>query len=129
MNECQRKLKMIVNVVISACDTSLTLEGKKDVLMQEVFSKSKKEDAVRTRTLLVVALKKYGYTNETICKLLDITESAVRKMISMHDLLKNTNRIYELTSLSVKHQIEAYRAEDDAEIQKLVAEATKNQTE
>lgn len=129
MNECQRKLKMIINVVISACDTSLTLEGKKDVLQKDVFSKSKKEDAVRTRTLLVVALKKYGYTNETICSLLDITESAVRKMLSTHDLLKNTNRIYELTSLSIKHQIESYRKEDDVEIQRLVAMATKNQTE
>lgn len=128
MNECQRKINMIIDVVMSACDTSLVLGGKKEVLKKNVFSKSKTEDAVRARTLLVVALKNYGYTNETICALLDITESAVRKMLSTHDFLKNTNRIYELTCLSVKYQIESYRGEDEAEIQKHVLEAAKIQT-
>lgn len=119
---------MIRDVVISACDTSLTMEGKKEVLRKEVFSKCKKEDVVRTRTLLVTSLKKYGYTNETICNLFGITESAVRKMLKNHEILRSTNRIYELTALSVKNQIEAYRDEDEIEIQKLVIKATEKQT-
>lgn len=121
MNEQQRKLKMIINVVISACITSIMIEGEeeKKILMKDVFSKSKKENAIRTRTLLVVALRRYGFTAETVCKVLHMSKSAISKMMTSHEILKKNNRAYELTSKSVKCQIEAFREKDDEMIQKM----------
>lgn len=127
MNEQQRKLKMIINVVISACITTIMIEDEEEILMRDVFSKSKKENAIRTRTLLVVALRRYGFTAETVCKVLNLSKSSVSKMMSSHETLKKTSRAYELTSKSVKYQIEAFRREDDEMIQKMAFEVDDRQ--
>lgn len=58
MNEAQRKLKMIVNVVVSASVTAIKFENEEEILMRDIFSKSKRENVVRARTLLAVALYK-----------------------------------------------------------------------
>lgn len=118
---------MIINVVISACITTIMIEDEEEILMRDVFSKSKKENAIRTRTLLVVALRRYGFTSETVCKVLNLSKSSVSKMMSSHETLKKTSRAYELTSKSVKYQIEAFRREDDEMIQKMAFEVDDRQ--
>ena len=47
MNEAQRKLKMIVNVVVSASVTAIKFENEEEILMRDIFSKSKRENVVR----------------------------------------------------------------------------------
>lgn len=119
MNINQRRLKMIVNVVVSACITAIEIEGEEEILLQDILSGSKKEPAVRARTLLAVALKKYGYTNETISRALNVTKQAISKMLVTHEEYKKTFRAYELTCKSVRHQIEAFKEEDDAWLQRV----------
>ena len=121
MNESQRKFKMIVNVVVSASVTAVEIDGQEEILMSDIFSKSKRENVVRARTLLAVALHKYGYTVEDVCKLLDVSRSAVCKMFAAHEDYKRISRIYELTCNSVRSQIEAYRKQDDEYLQKIAA--------
>lgn len=42
MNVNQRRLKAIINIVVSACITAIELEDEEQILRQEIFSKSKK---------------------------------------------------------------------------------------
>ena len=121
MNEVQRKLKMIVNVVVSASITAIKLKNEEEILMRDIFSKSKRENVVRARTLLAVALHKYGYTVEDVCAVLDVSKSAVSKMFIAHEEYKKISRIYKLTCDSVKFQIEAYRKQDDEYMQRIAS--------
>lgn len=128
MNVNQRRLKAIINIVVSACITAIELEDEEQILRQEIFSKSKKETAVRARTMLAVSLYKYGYTPDTIAKALKVTKQAVSKMFIAHEEYKRLFRAYELTAKSIKHQIEAFRREDDAWLQR-VAERIEDEEE
>ena len=110
---------MIMNVVTSASVTAVELNGEEEILLKDILSNSKREEVVRARTLMAVALYKYGYTLETVRKVLNVSKSAVSKMLVAHEDYKKTSRIYELTCKSVRHQIEAYRKEDDEYIQKI----------
>lgn len=119
MNEAQRKLKMIVNVVVSASVTAVKFENEEEILMRDIFSKSKRENVVRARTLLAVALYKYGYTVEDVSLVLSVSKSAVSKMFVAHEEYRKISRIYDLTCESVQRQIESYRAQDDEFMQRV----------
>ena len=119
MNEAQRKLKMIVNVVVSASVTAVKFENEEEILMRDIFSKARRGDVVGARTLVAVALYKYGYTVEDVSLVLSVSKSAVSKMFVAHEEYRKISRIYDLTCESVKRQIESYRAQDDEFMQRV----------
>ena len=106
MNELTNNIERIIDVVVSSCITTITINGDELVTREEILSHSRKQNAVKARHILAYALHRYGYTTSTICGLLKCTPSAVSKMISQHESYKQTNKAYMLACRSIKRVIE-----------------------
>ena len=80
MNDKQRMLDAIIDIVVGCCDTRYN--GRSSVTREEVLGKCKRESVVLTRSMLALQLKHEGYTVDTIAMILDRSSDTVRDLIA-----------------------------------------------
>lgn len=81
MNDKQVLLTKIVEAVVDCCASELS-DGRKNITLADVLSKSHAENVVQTRQIAAMQISHAGYTATTIAQLLGCTTSSVRKMIA-----------------------------------------------
>lgn len=99
MNDKQKWLDVVIGIVIECCDVQYN--GKNSITREEILGKSKRENAVLTRSLLALQLKHEGYTVDTIAMILDRSPDAVRDMISSGYDLVSSNKAFRRAAAEV----------------------------
>lgn len=99
MNDKQKRLDDIINIVVECCDVSYM--GKSSITKEEVLGKSKRESVVLTRSLVALQLKHEGYTIDTIAMILDRTQDTIRDLIEAAYNNVSCNRAYRRAAAEV----------------------------
>lgn len=95
MNAKEAELRRIVDVVIGCCATEIQ-EGSKTITRDEVLGRSRSENAVMTRCILVDQIITAGYSIATAALVLNRTAQAVRHMLEMCTRYRRTSRAYRI---------------------------------
>lgn len=95
MNAKETELRRIVDVVIGCCATEIQ-EGSKTITRDEVLGRSRCENAVMTRCILVDQIIAAGYSIATAAHVLNRTVQAVRHMMEMSMTYRKTSRAYRI---------------------------------
>ena len=104
MNDKDRELYRIIDIVIECCTTRLGNENV-SVTKEDIFGKCKRENANITRCMIAYHLCVFGLTHATIAMLLDRTEQSIRNLIEEHYDLNKTNRAYNIANSQVERMI------------------------
>lgn len=95
MNNKESELHKIVEIVVGCCCTDMG-EGKMSVCKEDVLGKSRMENVVMTRCILVSQIVSAGYSMATAAMLLDRTVPAVRHMLKMAQNYRASSRAYRI---------------------------------
>lgn len=99
MNDKQRMLDSIIDIVVDCCD--VRYNGRSSVSREEVLGKCKRESVVLTRSMLALQLKHEGYTIDTIAMILDRSPDAVRDLITAGYNSVSSNKAYRRAAAEV----------------------------
>ena len=99
MNDKQKMLDAIIDIVVECCD--VRYDGKSIITREDVLGKSKRENAVLTRSLLALQLKHEGYTVDTIAMILDRNSDTVRDLIANGYSLISSNKAFRRAAAEV----------------------------
>ena len=91
MNNKESELNRIIDVAISCCKSESTIITKEDIL-----GKSRKEECVWARTIVVALLSSGGYLTSTIATALNRTTPAIRHLMKLDTSLRRTSRAYRI---------------------------------
>ena len=91
MNKKEFELNRIIDVAISCCKSESTIITKEDIL-----GKSRKEECVWARTIVVALLSSGGYLTSTIATALNTTTPAIRHLMKLDTSLRRTSRAYRI---------------------------------
>lgn len=96
MNKKETELHRIVSLVIGCCATQIDDDGKMSLTKEDVLGKSRKENVVMTRCILVEQILKAGYSTTTAAQLLHRSVNAIRHLMVMGDNYCQTSRAYRI---------------------------------
>lgn len=97
MNNKESELRKIVDIVVECCATDLG-DGTMSVCKEEVLGKSRKENVVMTRCILVMMIVGAGYSTTTAAQLLKRTTHAVRHLLEVGHQYHLTSRAFRIAS-------------------------------
>ena len=92
MNDKEKELYRIVDIVISCCSMS----GNEQELRTRVLGGSRDDNTVLTRCMLARMLAFAGYSNATIAMLLHRDQKSVRNMLESARDCRTTRRSYRI---------------------------------
>lgn len=96
MNDKGSELYRILDNVVKSC--TIELEGVVTVTKEDVLGKSRLENVVMTRCILVHQIISAGYTTTTAAMLLHRTPHAVRHLLELADNYMKTSRAYRIAN-------------------------------
>lgn len=97
MNEKEKELRRIVEIVVGCCNTE---DG--GVTTDDVLGKTRKENVVLTRCILAAEIVRQGYSVTTAAWIMGRTVQAVRQMIANDAGYEKTSRAYRIAKAEVK---------------------------
>lgn len=98
MNNKEVELYRIVDYVVECCATQVDESGRMSVTRQDVLGKSRAENVVMTRCILVNQLIGAGYSTTTAAQLLHRTTHAVRHLLEVGHQYEQTSRAYRIAN-------------------------------
>lgn len=111
MNDLERELNEIVDIVVDCCVTTID-EGSYSISRADVLGKSKKENAAIVRNMLAFHLIKDGYSLTTISLLMNRSIQSIRNMLTAHEeWLKNSNA-YRIANAQVIRKLSARNSQE-----------------
>lgn len=93
MNEKQKELYRILDLVVSCC---VTEHGRASITRSDILGRSRTENAVMTRCILVAQLAKAGFSASTSAQLLGRTSAAIRHLMRLGTDYLRTSRAYRI---------------------------------
>lgn len=96
MNSKQQALDRIVDIVVSCCNTDVN--GKPSVTREGVLGRSRAENLVMTRCILVAMIHTAGYSITTAALLLGRTEAAIRHMMTLYYDFLSSSRAFAIAN-------------------------------
>lgn len=96
MNNKECVLCKIIDIVVSCCATPIDENGTMSVTKDEVLGKSRSENAVMTRCVLVSQIIGAGYSTTTVANLLHRTPHAIRHILDTGYKYQETSRAYQI---------------------------------
>lgn len=96
MNDKGSELYRILDNVVKSC--TIELEGVVTATKEDVLGKSRLENVVMTRCILVHQIISAGYTTTTAAILLHRTPHAVRHLLELADNYMKTSRAYRIAN-------------------------------
>lgn len=81
MNNKERYIQKIIDIVVSCCATEIDEEGTMSITKEDVLGKSRAENIVMTRCIIAMMLFGAGYSVTTIALILKRTPHAVRHLL------------------------------------------------
>lgn len=82
MNNKEKLIEFIIDTSIEKCNVK-TLTGEDTVTKELLINKSRKENVVLTRAMIILLLKNNGFTNQTCADILSMTTVGVRNAIQL----------------------------------------------
>lgn len=102
MNDKDTELLRIVDIVISCCASDLT--GELSITKEDVIGKSRAENIVLTRTILVAQIIAAGYSTTTAAKLLQRDVHSIRHLMELNNRFLKSSRAYRIASEEVSRK-------------------------
>lgn len=101
MNNKSKELYNILNIVVECCAFQISEDGTMSITKDDILGKSRAENVVMTRCILVHQLIDAGYSITTCAQLLNRTIPAIRHLITLgYDYLK-TSKAYRIANAEV----------------------------
>ena len=97
MNDKEKELWRIIDNVIKCCAIT-TLDGTLSITREEVLGKSRSENLVMTRCMVVEQMIHAGFSITTIAHVLNRTVQAVRHLEKLAFNYLKTSRVYRLAT-------------------------------
>lgn len=98
MNNKELELYRIVDIVVECCAMQVDDTGRMSVTREDVLGKSRAENVVMTRCILVHQLVGAGFSTTTAAQLLHRTTHAVRHLLEVGDQYMKTSRAYRIAN-------------------------------
>lgn len=98
MNNKETELYRIVDYVVSCCATQVDDKGTMSVTREDVLGKSRAENIVMTRCILVAQIVGAGYSTTTAAMLLHRTPHAIRHLLEVGSQYEKTSRAYRIAN-------------------------------
>lgn len=97
MNKKEELIWRVIDNVISCCAVT-RIDGAKSITREDVVGKSKEENVVMTRCLVVEQMVHAGFTISTIAFIINRTVQATRHLLKMSTDYYETSRAFRLTT-------------------------------
>lgn len=98
MNNKELELYRIVDYVVDCCATQVDNTGRMSVTREDVLGKSRAENVVMTRSILVNQLVSAGFSTTTAAQLLKRTTHAIRHLLEVGHQYEQTSRAYRIAN-------------------------------
>lgn len=98
MNNKETELYRILDYVVECCATRVDEQGTMSVTREDVLGKSRAENAVMTRCILVSQIIGAGYSTTTAAQLLHRTPHAIRHLLEVGLQYERTSRAYRIAN-------------------------------
>lgn len=99
MNRKKEELHRIVELTVSCCNTS---QDGQDISIDDILGKSRRENLVMARCILVSQMIRQGYSVTTASKLLGRTTQTIRRMLVSNDRFLHWSRAYRIASEEIR---------------------------
>lgn len=96
MNDKETELYRIVDSVVSCCATQIDAEGHVNLTAADVLDKSRAENVLMARCILVGEISGAGYSVTTAAQLLGRTPQAIRHLQELGYQYHRTSRAYRI---------------------------------
>jgi len=97
MNDKEKELWRVIDNVIQCCGTTLP-DGTFNITRKDVLGKSRAENVVMTRAMIVEQMLHAGFSVTTIASILNRTVHTVRHLRDLAYKWLNTSRVYRLAT-------------------------------
>lgn len=97
MNNKERELWRVIDNVIKCCAMTND-DGTLSITREDVLGKSKEENLVMTRCIVVEQMLHAGFSVTTVAKVLNKTVQAIRHLRKLAYQYLNTSRVYRLAT-------------------------------
>ena len=97
MNDTEKELWRVIDNVIKCCAIELP-SGELSITREDVLGKSRAENLVMTRCMVVEQMIHAGFSITTIATVLNRTVPAVRHLCKMSYTYISTSRVYRLAT-------------------------------
>lgn len=97
MNKKEELIWKVIDNVISCCAVTRT-DGAKSITREDVVGKSREENVVLTRCLIVEQMIHIGFTISTIAFILNRTVQAIRDLLKMSNDYYKNSRVFRLAT-------------------------------
>lgn len=98
MNNKEQELYRIVDYVVACCATQVDDSGRMSVTREDVLGRSRAENVVMTRCILVNQIVGAGYSTTTAAQLLRRTPHAIRHLLEVGMQYEQTSRAYRIAN-------------------------------
>lgn len=96
MNDFERELYRIVECVVGCCATQVNGNGEMSVTVGDVLGKSRAENVLMARCILVGEIVVAGYSVTTAAQLLRRTPQAIRHLQELGYRYRRSSRAYRI---------------------------------
>lgn len=96
MNNKECELYRILDYVVECCATQVDENGTMSITREDVLGKSRAENIVMTRCILVEQIVGAGYSTTTAAQLLHRTPHAIRHLLEVGNQYEQTSRAYRI---------------------------------
>lgn len=98
MNDKQKLLYQILDIVVGCCATEIDEIGTMSVTGEDVLGTSRAENVVMTRCILVMMIVGAGFSTTTAAQLLKRTPHAIRHLLDVGHQYHLTSRAFRIAS-------------------------------
>lgn len=98
MNNKETELWRIVDIVVECCATKVKEDGTMSLTREDVLGKSRAENVVMTRCILVMMIIGAGYSVTTAAQLLGRTPHAIRHLLDIGHNYHISSRAFRIAS-------------------------------
>lgn len=100
MNDINKEIHLIIDTVI-ACSKAEIAHDVMSVTKEEVLGRSRKENAIRVRSLIAYFLYNDGLSITTIGQILGKSQQAVRYKLALHDNFYKSSHIFRIVHAQI----------------------------
>lgn len=98
MNNKETELYRILDYVVECCATQVDEKGTMSLTRNDVLGKSRTENVVMTRCILVNQIVSAGFSTTTAAQLLHRTPHAIRHLLEVGTQYEQTSRAYRIAN-------------------------------
>lgn len=98
MNNKEQELYRIVDYVVGCCATQVDDNGQMSLTREDVLGRSRAENVVMTRCILIQQILGAGYSTTTAAQLLHRTPHAIRHLLEVGSQYEKTSRAYRIAN-------------------------------